>query len=102
MAIKKSVVLPKAAVVQREDITSDLFIVKFKPEETFAFKPGQYATLGVNGIERAYSIVSAPHEPLLEVFVELVPPPLGQLTPLLKSLRLGDIGSWFIRIPIAS
>ena len=90
MAIKKSVVLPKAAVVQREDITSDLFVIKFKTEETFSFKPGQYATLGVNGIERAYSIVSAPHEPLLEVFVELVPPPLGQLTPLLKNLIPGD------------
>ena len=90
MAIKKNVVLHKADVVQREDITPDLFVIKFKPEETFVFKPGQYATLGVNGIERAYSIVSAPYEPLLEVFVELVPPPLGQLTPLLKCLCLGD------------
>ena len=60
-----------------------------KPEG-FTFKPGQYCTLGVNGIERAYSISSAPYEEDLELFVELVPPPDGNLTPLLNELNVGD------------
>ena len=56
----------------------------------FIFKPGQYCTIGVEGIERAYSIASAPHEPYLELFVELVPPPDGMLTPKLRELSRGD------------
>ena len=39
-------------------------------------------------IERAYSIVSAPHEPLLEIFVELGSE--GELTPLIWQLNVGD------------
>jgi ferredoxin-NADP reductase len=57
--------------------------------EPFTFEPGQYCTLGVAGVERPYSIVSSPREPLLELFVELIPPPLGSLTPLLHALSVG-------------
>ncbi|MBI4236729.1 MAG: ferredoxin--NADP reductase [Chloroflexi bacterium] len=78
--------LPKACIVERRDLTHDLWIIKLKPEIPFTFKPGQYCTLGINGIERAYSIVSSPEEPYLEIFIELVPP--GELTPLLY--RLGE------------
>ena len=81
--------LPRAMLVERKDITSDLFIVMLEPEEgPFQFKPGQYCTLGLDGIERAYSIVSAPHEPLLEIFVETVPE--GELTPLMWKMKVGD------------
>ena len=59
-----------------------------KPEG-YSFKPGQYCTIGSQGIERAYSIVSAPHEETLELFVEVVPPPDGALTPLLDKLDSG-------------
>ncbi len=80
---------PKAKLVERKDVTGDLWTIKLDPEEgTFKFKAGQYCTLGLNGIERAYSIVSAPQEPFLEVFVELVPD--GALTPLMWRMRLGD------------
>lgn len=65
-------------------------VIWLKPELPFTFKPGQYCTLGLSGIERAYSIVSAPHEPELEIFVELVPGPEGQLTPLMWRLQPGD------------
>ena len=58
--------------------------------EGFTFKAGQYCTIGRDGIERAYSITSAPHEPDLELFVEVVPPPDGVLTPKLWELRPGD------------
>ncbi len=80
---------PKAKLIERVDITEDLMVIKLEPEVgPFQFKPGQYCTLGIGDIERAYSIVSAPHEPYLEIFVELVPD--GELTPLMWDLKLGD------------
>ena len=82
--------LPKAKLVERQDITEDLTVMKLEPEIEFAFKAGQYCTLGLGSVERAYSIVSAPHEPVLEIFVELVPPPDGALTPMMWKLNVGD------------
>ncbi len=82
--------LPKARITRREDLTGDLWKVWLEPEVPFTFKPGQYCTIGADSIERAYSIVSAPHEPQIELFIELVPPPDGQLTPLLWNLYAGD------------
>ena len=60
-------------VNRREDITDDLLKIWIEKPEEYTFKPGQYCTIGINGIERAYSIVSAPYESDLELFVELVP-----------------------------
>ncbi|MFY9457791.1 MAG: FAD-binding oxidoreductase [Candidatus Spechtbacterales bacterium] len=79
-----------AEVVGRKDLTDDLFILWLAPRtaEKFSFKPGQYCTIGMGGIWRAYSIVSAPHEEHLEFFVELLPD--GKLTPLLHKLKVGD------------
>ncbi len=79
-----------ARIVERRDLTEDLWIIRLEPSvERFAFKPGQYCTIGAEGIERPYSIVSAPEEPLIELFVELVPPPEGQLTPILHRMGVG-------------
>ncbi|MBF8266747.1 MAG: Ferredoxin--NADP reductase [Dehalococcoidia bacterium] len=80
--------LPKATVVRRKDLTADLMLVWLAPEIPFTFEPGQYCTIGLEGIERAYSIASGPHEPGLELFVELVPE--GPLTARLWKLREGD------------
>ena len=81
--------LPKARLVERTDLTEDLMVIKLQPEiEQFRFRAGQFCTLGLKGIERAYSIVSAPYEPFLEIFVELVPD--GELTPLMWDLKVGD------------
>ena len=81
--------LPKATLVERTDITEDLFVIKLEPEQgPLRFKAGQYCTLGLEGIERAYSIVSAPHEPLLEIYVEVVPE--GELTPRMFRMKIGD------------
>lgn len=83
-----------AKVVRRKDFTNDLFCLWLKPETEdsepfdFKFKPGQYCTLGKDGIERAYSIVSAPHEDFLEIFIELVHE--GELTPKMFELKTGD------------
>ena len=82
--------LPKAKIVSRADVTHDLMVIRLQPEVEFSFKPGQYCTLGLGSVERAYSIVSAPHEPELEIFVELVPLPDGVLTPPMWELRAGD------------
>ncbi len=81
---------PKAKVVERVDISEELMVLRLEPDEggSFNFKPGQYCTLGLGPIERAYSIASAPHEKALEVFVELVTD--GELTPLMWQLQPGD------------
>jgi ferredoxin-NADP reductase len=81
--------LPRAEVVGRRDVTPDLFVLWLRPDVPYTFIPGQYCTIGIDGSERPYSIVSAPHEPALEVFVELVPH--GELTPRLDRLRPGDV-----------
>jgi ferredoxin--NADP+ reductase len=82
----------RARIVDRRQVAEDLWIMRVAPGGEFTYKPGQYATLGVitpqKHIERAYSIASAPHEPLLEFFLELVPN--GELTPRLHSLKPGD------------
>lgn len=82
-----------ATLVERIDFTDDLARFRFRPEEALPFTPGQYATLGLEGaggklIQRAYSIASAPYEPELEFFIELVEH--GALTPLLWALKPGD------------
>ena len=82
--------LVEARILKREDITQDLWLIWIEKPEGYTFKAGQYCTIGRDGIERAYSIVSAPHEESLELFVELVPPPDGQLTPKLYELSVGD------------
>ena len=85
----RTVNLPRAKLVERVDYTEDLMVIKLEPQGfEFEFKPGQYCTLGLEGIERAYSIASAPHEPLLEIFVELVPE--GALTPRMWHMHIGD------------
>jgi ferredoxin--NADP+ reductase len=88
---RRQVVLPKASLIERREITDDLMIIKIRPEPAMDFKPGQYCTLGLEGIERAYSIVSAPYEAELEIFVELVPEPDGALTPLIWKMKEGDV-----------
>ena len=79
---------PTAKLVERRDMTEDLMVIKLEPSELFKFKAGQYCTLGLGKIERAYSIVSAPYEKHLEIFVELVPD--GELTPKMWDLKVGD------------
>jgi ferredoxin--NADP+ reductase len=81
-----------ATIVRRRDFTSDLFVLWLQPHVPFRFEAGQYITIGMGGIERPYSIVSAPYEPLLELFIERVPPDQGgMLTPLLHATHSGDI-----------
>ena len=81
--------LPQARLVSRRDVSDELMVIHLEPlEGHFNFKPGQYCTLGLEGVERAYSIVSAPYESLLEIFVELVPE--GELTPKMWRMNVGE------------
>lgn len=81
-----------ARILERHDISDDLWTLRLDPGGEFPFRSGQYATLGVvtpeKHHERPYSIVSAPHEKFLEFFFELVPQ--GQVTSRLHALREGD------------
>jgi ferredoxin--NADP+ reductase len=81
-----------AKIIERKDLSEDLWLIRVDPGGPFSFKAGQYATLGVDHedkrIERAYSIVSSPYEEGLEFFIELVPQ--GALTPHLYKLKVGD------------
>ena len=81
-----------ARIIERRDISDDLWAIRVDPGGEYSFLPGQYATLGVvtpeKHYERAYSIVSAPHEKFLEFFVELVPE--GDVTPRLYPYKVGD------------
>ena len=82
--------LPRAEIVQRVDVTEELMVLKLRPDDPYSYKAGQYCTLGRRGIERAYSLASAPEEDLLEVFVELVPLPDGVLTPIMFDMKVGE------------
>jgi len=77
-------------IVKRVNVTNDLWKIWLKVDEKFSFDPGQYCTVGYEGIERPYSIASSPDEDLLELFIELVPEPDGILTPLLYNLHEGE------------
>lgn len=82
----------RARITHRREVSPDLWAIRIDPGGPFHFVAGQYATLGVQSgdklVERAYSIVSSPYEPELEIFIELVPQ--GALTPLLYKLQTGD------------
>jgi ferredoxin--NADP+ reductase len=81
-----------ARIVERRDLSPDLWLLRVDPGGPFEYRAGQYATLGFERdgkrIERAYSIVSSPYEKSLEFFIELVPH--GELTPHLFNLKVGD------------
>jgi len=86
--------LPKARIVERKNFSEDLFVIWLEPDAPFIFKPGQYVTIGAGDLERPYSIVSAPYEPRLELFIEYVLPENGgKLTPMLWAQNVGDIVS---------
>jgi ferredoxin--NADP+ reductase len=81
-----------ARILERRDLSPDLWLLRVDPGGLFKYLAGQYATLGIDldgvRIERAYSIVSSPYEETLEFFIELVPQ--GGLTPHLHKLKEGD------------
>jgi ferredoxin--NADP+ reductase len=90
----------KGIVTKRRDVTSDLWIVRVRPETSISFLPGQYVTIGLPAgdrlVERPYTVASPPDEPELEFFLEVVPG--GRLSPHLYEIPVG--GDVYLR-PLA-
>lgn len=78
-------------IVERKQWTEGLFSLRFDAP-LGAFKAGQFirVALDVDGerIGRPYSLVNAPHEPLLEIYFNVVSG--GPLSPRLATLQPGD------------
>lgn len=79
-------------VVENRQWNERLFSLRIAAEIP-EFKAGQFVRIGleIEGevLARPYSLVNAPHEPLLEVFFNIVPE--GPLSPLLAELQSGDL-----------
>lgn len=78
-------------------VPQKLFSLRVTRDEHYAFQAGQFARVGLPGPDtpdgpptlwRAYSMVSAPHEPYLEFYSVVVPD--GQFSPRLAMLKPGD------------
>lgn len=77
------------AVIERRDISPDLLTFTVPRPAGFNFKPGQSTSVELRGLKRRYSITSAPHESVLEFFVELVPG--GRMSDRMRHLGRGDV-----------
>ena len=89
--IPKKPPLAEVRIIDRKDQTDELTLIWLEKPVGYQFKPGQYCTIGHGGVERAYSIASAPYEKYIELFVELVPlKEGGVLTPIIWGLNKGD------------
>lgn len=75
-------------VIESRLLTPELIRFTLPRPLDFSFRAGQSVKLELDGIRRSYSIVSAPHEEVLEFFVELVPG--GQMSERLRRLKPGD------------
>ncbi|WP_328185907.1 FAD-binding oxidoreductase [Marinobacter sp. OP 3.4] len=75
-------------VIERREVTPDLIVFRASRPAGFGFSPGQSVKVGLGDLRRSYSIVSAPHEPFLEFFVELTPG--GRMSERLQGLQVGD------------
>ncbi len=76
-------------IIAWRKVSDNLVIFKVARPPDFQFIPGQHIKLGIGSMQRRYSIVSAPHEPFLEFFVELVP--AGAMSTQLRKLTVGDL-----------
>jgi ferredoxin--NADP+ reductase len=78
-------------IVERRQWTDDLFSLRFEAPLT-EYKAGQFVrvALDIDGerVGRPYSLINAPHEPLLEIYFNVVKG--GPLSPRLAALKPGD------------
>jgi len=75
-------------ILERRDITPELLVLKVARPPDFNYVAGQSVKVEFGGVRRTYSLVSAPHEPFLEFFIELVPG--GRMSEQLSQLKEGD------------
>lgn len=79
---------PGVTVLSRTSVTGELLILKVARPTRFDYRAGQHVKLGVPGLMRNYSFVSAPHQRDLEFFIELHPG--GRLSERLRAIRPGE------------
>ncbi|MCE2721793.1 MAG: ferredoxin--NADP reductase [Burkholderiales bacterium] len=82
-----------APIVYRHEWNSHLLSIRIARDPGYRFTPGQFARIGLadgNGETtwRAYSIVSAPHEPFLEFFLVVLPG--GKFSARVAKLAIGE------------
>lgn len=74
-------------VLTLQAVTHDLIRFTVAKPPGLVYTPGQSLRLELEDTRRRYTMVSAPHEPVLEFFVELVPN--GRMSAKLRRLRPG-------------
>jgi NAD(P)H-flavin reductase len=75
-------------VIELRTLTPELIVFKVARPPEFQFGAGHSVKVSLGELRRPYSIVSAPHEPFLEFFVELVPG--GRMSEQLRRMQVGD------------
>jgi ferredoxin-NADP reductase len=79
---------PPGQVLAIEQVGPAVRIFRLGRPTGLQFKAGQYLRAGVAGRKaKKFSLASAPHEPIVELCVELIPG--GEVTPLLFAVRVG-------------
>jgi len=76
-----------------EELTSDIRLLRLRPDEPFEFKPGQYVDIKIPGDEehhRSFSMANLPGEDVLDFMIKLYPG--GRFSGLLEdgSVKPGD------------
>lgn len=74
-------------LLKRTDVAGNLLRLEISRPAGFDYVPGQHVKMGMRGVLRDYSLVSAPHQPHLEFFVELFPG--GRLSEHLRTVTAG-------------
>jgi len=74
-------------LLRRRDVSDGLVSLQLSRPAGFDYRPGQHVKIGLPGLMRTYSLVSAPHEDHLEFFVELFAD--GRLSSRLATLAPG-------------
>lgn len=78
-------------IIERKQWTDDLFSLRFEAD-IGTFKAGQFVRIGLDidgeRVGRPYSLVNAPHEPIFEIYFNVVKG--GPLSPRLANLNAGD------------
>ncbi len=81
----------QGTIIERRQWTDDLFSLRFEAPLA-EFKAGQFVRIAMDidgeRVGRPYSLVNAPHEPLLEIYFNIVKG--GPLSPRLAALEPGD------------
>ncbi len=92
----------RAVLAWRKRLTEDIAVLRFKPDSTMEFKPGQFFLVRVGGEFRPYSPANPQGDELVEFYVKASPE--GRFAKRLINLELGGeaelegpFGNFFLR-----